>query len=126
MKTDQGQSQILDCENAGEALPVSVHVQTVHIIETATKIKKCCTVCGGTKRFSEFDKNKSKKDGRDSRCKKCVSAIKARSYKKKKRKVKERTQFCSSIFGQPSEIPSQEFARTIGSAIKEYLDETNK
>lgn len=89
-------------------------------------LTKKCTKCDTEKPLIHFDKNKTKKDGHDSRCKKCVSTGKAKAYKKNKKKEKERTQFSSSIVGQPSEIDNQEFARIIGLAIKEYLDENDE
>lgn len=87
---------------------------------------KTCTKCFKQKPLTDFDKNKSKKDGHDSRCKKCVSEAKAKLYKKKERALKERSKFRSVIVGQPSEILHEEFARTLGSAVKEYLDETDQ
>lgn len=90
-----------------------------------SEVLKTCAKCTKTKAIKYFDKNKSKKDGHDGRCKNCISEAKAKTYKKNKKKLKERAIFSSSVVGQPSEIYGQEFARTIGSAIKEYLADEN-
>lgn len=85
---------------------------------------KTCSNCHTEKSVSEFDKNKSKRDGCDSRCKKCVSIAKGKSYKKNKKNEKERAKFKSTITGQTTDIFFQDFAQSIGMAIKEYLDGT--
>ena len=90
-------------------------------------VLKVCKSCFRTKPLADFHKNRNKKDGRDGRCKECVSEAKAKTYKKNKKKLKERVKFTSSVAGILSEIHGQEFARIIGSAIKNYLpDESGK
>lgn len=80
---------------------------------------KCCSKCGHAKPLIDFDRNKSKKDGHDSRCKRCVSESKSRSYKKTRKKQRERDKFKSVTIGQPFEAFTSDFARVIGLAIKE-------
>ncbi len=82
-----------------------------------------CSQCKESLLPDSFHKNKSKKSGYESSCKNCVSEAKAKCYKMKKKSVKDREQFSSSIVGEVCEISGQEFARVIGVSIKEHFSD---
>lgn len=84
--------------------------------------KQCSGACRQIKPLSYFCKNKSKKDGHESQCKACVSKSKARLYKSKKKKLKGRDKFESSIVGQLASQHSDEFSQVFGLAIKEIAE----
>lgn len=85
---------------------------------------KECTKCKTTKALADFGANRGKKDLLESWCRQCVSVHKKKMYSQKKKRLKTKQKFVSTIVGELSDESIKNFCLTFSQIYRDLTYQT--
>ncbi|NOT78920.1 MAG: hypothetical protein HOP07_07940 [Bacteriovoracaceae bacterium] len=85
---------------------------------------KQCTKCKTAKALADFGANSGKKDLLESWCRQCVSVHKKKTYRQKKKRLKTKQKFVSTVVGELSEESIRGFCEIFGAIYRDLSYKT--